>query len=139
MFGSAAELEKASGKKIDDLHKHIVDEITVPCECGSVMHRVPDVLDTWFDSGSMPYGERHYPFENKAEFDKVFPAQFIAEGLDQTRAWFYYLHVLAGAIFNKNAFQNVVVNGIVLAEDGKKMSKKLQNYPDPMEDRKSVV
>ncbi|HEY4522640.1 MAG TPA: class I tRNA ligase family protein [Candidatus Paceibacterota bacterium] len=138
VFGSAAELEKASGlsgqgKKIDDLHKHIVDDITVPCECGGVMHRVPDVLDTWFDSGSMPYGERHYPFENKAEFDKVFPAQFIAEGVDQTRAWFYYLHVLAGAIFNKNAFQNVVVNGIVLAEDGKKMSKKLQNYPDPME------
>ncbi|MCE9541119.1 isoleucine--tRNA ligase [Candidatus Kaiserbacteria bacterium] len=133
VFGSAGELEEASGKKIDDLHKHIVDEITVTCECGSVMRRVPDVLDTWFDSGSMPYGERHYPFEGKEAFDKVFPAQFIAEGIDQTRAWFYYLHVLAGAIFKKNAFQNVIVNGIVLAEDGKKMSKKLKNYPDPME------
>src|SRR3989344_5062549 len=133
VFGSAAELEAASGKKIDDLHKHIVDEITVPCQCGQVMRRIPDVLDTWFDSGSMPYGERHYPFENKESFAKVFPAQFIAEALDQTRAWFYYLHVLAGALFNKNAFQNVIVNGIVLAEDGKKMSKKLQNYPDPME------
>ncbi len=143
VFGSALELEEASGKKVDDLHKHIVDEITVPCEClpagasaqagGGVMKRVPDVLDTWFDSGSMPYGERHYPFENKEKFDKAFPAQFIAEGLDQTRAWFYYLHVLAGALFKKNAFQNVIVNGIVLAEDGKKMSKKLQNYPDPME------
>ena len=143
VFGSASELEEASGKKVDDLHKHIVDEITVPClpsealakegECGGAMRRIPDVLDTWFDSGSMPYGERHYPFENKEEFDKVFPAQFIAEGLDQTRAWFYYLHVLAGALFEKNAFQNVIVNGIVLAEDGKKMSKKLQNYPDPME------
>src|SRR3989338_3158963 len=133
VFGSATELEAASGKKIDDLHKHIVDEITVPCQCGQVMRRIPDVLDTWFDSGSMPYGERHYPFENKEKFDKMFPAQFIAEALDQTRAWFYYLHVLAGALFNKNAFQNVIVNGIVLAEDGKKMSKKLQNYPDPME------
>ena len=133
VFGSATELEEASGKKVNDLHKHVVDEITVPCECGTAMRRVPDVLDTWFDSGSMPYGERHYPFEDKEKFDKAFPAQFIAEGLDQTRAWFYYLHVLAGALFKKNAFQNVIVNGIVLAEDGKKMSKKLQNYPDPME------
>ncbi len=133
VFDSATELEEASGKKIDDLHKHIVDEVTVPCECGGTMKRIPDVLDTWFDSGSMPYGARHYPFENKEQFDAVFPAQFIAEGLDQTRAWFYYLHVLAGGIFEKNAFQNVIVNGIVLAEDGKKMSKKLKNYPDPME------
>ena len=133
VFGSAAELEEASGKKIDDLHKHIVDEIAVPCKCGASMRRIPDVLDTWFDSGSMPYGEKHYPFENKARFDATFPAKFIAEGLDQTRAWFYYLHVLGGALFQKNTFQNVVVNGIVLAEDGKKMSKKLQNYPDPME------
>jgi isoleucyl-tRNA synthetase len=133
VFGSAAELEEVSGKKIDDLHKHIVDEVTVMCECQGVMRRVPDVLDTWFDSGSMPYGERHYPFENKEQFDAVFPAQFIAEGVDQTRAWFYYLHVLGGALFSENAFQNVIVSGIVLAEDGKKMSKKLQNYPDPME------
>lgn len=134
VFGSAAELEGLWGQKIDDLHKHIVDEIVFSCwECDGVMHRIPDVLDTWFDSGSMPYGERHYPFEGKEQFEKNFPAQFIAEGLDQTRAWFYYLHVLAGAIFNTNAFQNVIVNGIVLAEDGKKMSKKLQNYPDPME------
>ncbi|HEY4488309.1 MAG TPA: isoleucine--tRNA ligase [Candidatus Paceibacterota bacterium] len=133
VFGSAAELEEASGQKIDDLHKHVLDEVTVSCACGGIMRRVPDVLDTWFDSGSMPYGERHYPFENKEEFDRSFPANFIAEGVDQTRAWFYYLHVLAGALFGKRAFQNVVVNGIVLAEDGKKMSKRLQNYPDPME------
>ena len=146
VFGGAQELEAASGRKIDDLHKHIVDEITFACECGSMMHRISDVLDTWFDSGSMPYGERHYPFAFSTDsqgaalgflkvgpWSKIFPAQFIAEGLDQTRAWFYYLHVLGGALFNKNAFQNVVVNGIVLAEDGKKMSKKLQNYPDPME------
>ncbi|MHB1086656.1 MAG: isoleucine--tRNA ligase, partial [Minisyncoccota bacterium] len=94
VFGSAAELEEASGKKVDDLHKHIVDEISFSCwECDGVMHRIPDVLDTWFDSGSMPYGQAHYPFENKAAFEKTFPAQFIAEGQDQTRAWFYYLHV----------------------------------------------
>ncbi|MFZ1075220.1 MAG: isoleucine--tRNA ligase [Minisyncoccia bacterium] len=133
VFGSVAELEKASGKTVDDLHKDIVDEITVPCECGTQMRRIPDVLDTWFDSGSMPYAERHYPFEGKEKFDAVFPAQFIAEGIDQTRAWFYYLHVLGGALFQKSAFQNVIVNGIVLAEDGKKMSKRLQNYPDPLE------
>lgn len=132
VFGSASELEQASGIQVDDLHKHIVDEISVPCTCGDIMRRIPDVLDTWFDSGSMPYGERNYPFEKKGEFDTNFPAQFIAEGQDQTRAWFYYLHVLASALFNKPAFQNVIVNGIVLAEDGKKMSKKLQNYPDPM-------
>lgn len=132
VFGSAAELEEASGQKVDDLHKHIIDKVTVPCACGGTMTRIPDVFDTWFDSGSMPYGEKHYPFENKERFDAAFPAQFIAEGLDQTRAWFYYMHVLATGIFNKNAFQNVIVNGIVLAEDGKKMSKKLQNYPDPM-------
>src|ERR1035437_337628 len=133
VFGGVAELEEASGKTVPDLHKHIVDEITVPCECGGVMHRIPDVLDTWFDSGSMPYGEKHYPFEAKEQFDAQFPAQFIAEGTDQTRAWFYYLHVLGGALFEKNAFQNVIVNGIVLAEDGKKQSKRLKNYPDPLE------
>ena len=134
VFGSVAELEQVSGKKIDDLHKHVVDEVMVPCEkCGSVMRRVPDVLDTWFDSGSMPYGERHYPFENKEKFDAAFPAQFIAEGVDQTRCWFYYLHVIATGIKETKAFQNVIVNGIVLAEDGRKMSKKLKNYPDPME------
>ena len=138
VFGSASELEEASGlsgqgKKVDDLHKHIVDEITVQCECGARMRRIPDVLDTWFDSGSMPYAAQHYPFEGKERFERMFPAQFIAEGLDQTRAWFYYLHILAVSIFGRNAFQNVIVNGIVLAEDGKKMSKKLKNYPDPMD------
>lgn len=133
VFGSVAELETASGQTVDDLHKHIVDDITVPCEsCGGMMHRVPDVLDTWFDSGSMPYAQAHYPFENKESFEASFPAQFIAEGIDQTRAWFYYLHVLATGVKDTNAFQNVIVNGIVLAEDGKKMSKRLQNYPDPM-------
>ncbi|PJC00251.1 MAG: isoleucine--tRNA ligase, partial [Candidatus Moranbacteria bacterium CG_4_9_14_0_8_um_filter_41_43] len=134
VFGSVAELEKLSGQKITDLHKHSVDEITIPCEkCGKIMHRVPDVLDTWFDSGSMPYAEVHYPFENKEKFEHTFPANFIAEGIDQTRAWFYYQHVIGTAIKESNTFQNVIVNGIVLAEDGKKMSKRLKNYPDPME------
>ncbi len=134
VFGSVAELKDASGVEVDDLHKHIVDKVTFKCEsCEGTMKRVPDVLDTWFDSGSMPYGQAHYPFDNKESFEKSFPADFIAEGIDQTRAWFYYLHVIAGGIFNKKAFKNVIVNGIVLAEDGQKMSKKLQNYPDPME------
>ena len=115
-----------------DLHLPYIDEMEFVNEKGEPLLRVPDVLDTWFDSGSMPYAQVHYPFENRKRFEKTYPAQFIAEGIDQTRAWFYYLHVLAGALFHKNAFQNVIVNGIVLAEDGKKMSKRLQNYPDPM-------
>lgn len=131
VYGSVAELEKDSGQKVTDLHKHVVDKITMICSCGKEMNRIPDVLDTWFDSGSMPYGQAHYPFENKQEFEDNFPAEFIGEGLDQTRAWFYYLHVIAGGIKDTNAFKNVIVNGIVLAEDGKKMSKRLQNYPDP--------
>lgn len=134
VFGSVAELERASGKKVDDLHKHIVDEIGVPCEkCGEVMRRVPDVLDTWFDSGSMPYAQEHFPFENEEHFKSGFPADFIAEGVDQTRAWFYYQHILGTAVRESLAFKNVIVNGIVLAEDGKKMSKRLKNYPDPLE------
>ncbi|PID52305.1 MAG: isoleucine--tRNA ligase [Candidatus Moraniibacteriota bacterium] len=132
VFGSAKELEDASGQQIDDLHKHIVDEVTFGCDaCEGTMKRVPDVLDTWFDSGSMPYAGKHYPFENEEQFEQNFPADFIAEGVDQTRAWFYYQHVIATGIKDNHAFKNVVVNGIVLAEDGKKMSKKLQNYPDP--------
>lgn len=134
VLGSVSELEKLSGQKVNDIHKHIVDEISFPCEkCGGTMKRIPDVLDTWFDSGSMPYAQMHYPFENKEKFENNFPAEFIAEGVDQTRCWFYYLHVLGTGTEQKNAFKNVIVNGIVLAEDGKKMSKKLKNYPDPME------
>ncbi len=133
VFGSVIELEAASGEKITDLHKHVVDKIEIPCEkCGEKMHRVPDVLDTWFDSGSMPYAQQHYPFENNEKFEKNFPADFIAEGVDQTRAWFYYQHIIATAIKQSPAFKNVIVNGTVLAEDGKKMSKRLANYPDPM-------
>jgi len=134
VVGSVKELEDLSGEKIVDIHKHVVDNVTFKCEkCNGEMKRVPDVLDTWFDSGSMPYAQNHYPFEGKEKFESTFPAEFIAEGVDQTRAWFYYLHVISTAIFEKPAYKNVIVNGIVLAEDGKKMSKRLQNYPDPME------
>jgi len=132
VVGSVEELEKLSGQKIRDLHKHVVDEVTFKCDkCGGVMRRIPDVFDCWFESGSMPYAQVHYPFKNKEKFEKSFPADFIAEGVDQTRAWFYYLHVIAAAIKGSVAYKNVIVNGTVLAEDGKKMSKRLRNYPDP--------
>ena len=134
VFGSVKELEKVSGQKIKDLHKHFVDKIEFKCQkCSGIMKRIPDVLDCWFESGSMPYAQMHYPFENKEKFENNFPAQFIAEGVDQTRSWFYYLHVLSTALKGSEAFKNVIANGIVLAEDGKKMAKRLQNYPDPME------
>jgi len=120
VFGSAVELEKVSGTKVNDLHKDIVDEVVFDCKCGEKMKRIPDVLDTWFDSGSVPFATK-----------RPIPADFIGEAQDQTRAWFYYQHVLAGALFKKSAFKNCIVTGIVLAEDGKKMSKKLKNYPDP--------
>ena len=97
------------------------------------MKRTPEVLDCWFESGSMPYAQVHYPFENQKRFESSFPADFIAEGLDQTRGWFYTLTVLASALFNKPAFKNVIVNGIILAEDGKKFSKRLKNYAPPEE------
>ena len=120
VFGSADELEKVSGVKVNDLHKDVVDEVVFDCKCGGKFFRVPDVLDTWFDSGSVPFATK-----------RPMPADFVGEGQDQTRAWFYYQHVLVGALFGKEAFKNCIVTGIILAEDGKKMSKKLKNYPDP--------
>jgi isoleucyl-tRNA synthetase len=114
-----------------DLHKPLIDEVVVPCECGGQAKRIPEVFDCWFESGSMPFASVHYPHENKEWFDENFPADFIAEAQDQTRGWFYTLHVLSTALFNKPAFKNVVVTGMILAEDGKKMSKSLKNYPDP--------
>jgi len=131
VFGSRAELVEASNTNVTDLHKDVVDEVTVPCPCGGAMYRVPDVLDTWFDSGSVPFASFHYPFENKEDVEGRTPVDFIAEAQDQVSKWFYYQHVLSGALFAKQAFKNVVTSGIVLAEDGKKMSKRLQNYPDP--------
>ncbi len=130
--GSIEELKNHSGIELDDLHREFVDpiEFTVKGEKGSYK-RITEVLDCWFESGSMPYAQLHYPFENKELFEKGFPAEFIAEGLDQTRGWFYTLTILATALYGKPAFKNVIVNGIVMAEDGKKMSKRLRNYTAP--------
>ncbi len=130
--GSRAELKELSGVWLDDLHKHVVDEVTFPCsECEGTMVRVPEVLDCWFESGAMPYAQIHYPFENEERFRRRYPADFIAEGLDQTRGWFYTLVILGTALFDAPPFQNCVVTGMVLAEDGRKMSKSLKNFPDP--------
>lgn len=134
VVGSIEELEKLSGEKISDLHKDAVDAVSFKCaKCGQPMKRIPEVLDCWFESGAMPYAQLHYPFANQEKFEKSFPAQFIAEGVDQTRGWFYTLMVLSVALFNQPAFENVIANGIVLAGDGNKMSKRLKNYPEPDE------
>ena len=132
--GSINELKSLSGVELHDLHRENVDPITfrISGEQG-VYRRVDEVLDCWFESGSMPYAQLHYPFENEETFNRGFPAEFIAEGLDQTRGWFYTLIVLGNALFRKNPFKNVIVNGIVMAEDGKKMSKSLKNYSPPEE------
>jgi isoleucyl-tRNA synthetase len=133
-IGSVEELRELSGYTGDlsDIHRDKIDHITIPSKQGKgELRRVEEIFDCWFESGSMPYSSQHYPFENKENFEKTFPAQFIAEGLDQTRGWFYTLAVLGTHLFGKLPFQNCVVNGIVLAEDGKKMSKRLKNYPDP--------
>ena len=141
-IGCVAELrakcELADGSQIpmdlSDLHRESVDSLVVasPSRSGVFLHRVDEVFDCWFESGSMPYAQLHYPFEcSEKEFLKKFPADFIAEGLDQTRGWFYTLMVISTALFNKPAFKNLIVNGLVIAEDGKKMSKRLKNYPDP--------
>ncbi|MFH0819105.1 MAG: isoleucine--tRNA ligase [Patescibacteria group bacterium] len=132
IFGSKQELEQRTNQTITDLHKDQMDKIVYDCDkCSGVMRRIPDVLDCWFESGSMPYAQMHYPIENKEKFEANFPAEFIAEGVDQTRCWFYYLLVLATGVKAKIPFKNVIANGIVLAEDGQKMSKRLRNYPDP--------
>ncbi len=132
VIGSVEELEKRTKEKISDLHRHYIDQLTFEHN-GEVYRRIPEVFDCWFESGSMPYAENHYPFENKQETEKDFPADFIGEGLDQTRGWFYTLNVLSAALFDKPAFKNVIVNGIILTEDGQKMSKRLKNYPEPGE------
>ncbi len=153
--GSVKELEALSGEKVTDLHKHFVDKIVIRRD-GKTYHRTPEVLDCWFESGSMPYAQQHYMGELKVDSEKLkveaatppnsqlstpnsqlstvtdfFPADFIAEGLDQTRGWFYTLMILGTCLFDKSPYRNVIVNGLVLAEDGKKMSKRLKNYPDP--------
>ena len=132
--GSREELREYSGTYPDDLHKHFVDNITIPCsKCKGTMKRIPEVLDCWFESGAMTYAQNHYPFKNKEFFENHFPADFISESLDQTRGWFYTLIVLSAALFKKPAFKNCIVSGIVLASDGRKMSKSQRNYTDPAE------
>ncbi len=133
-IGGVEELAQRTGVRVTDLHREYVDDLSFPATTGrGLMRRVPQVFDCWFESGSMPYAQMHYPFDNAENFSRTFPADFIAEGLDQTRGWFYTLMVVASALFDKPAFHNVVVNGLVLAEDGKKMSKRLKNYPEPDE------
>ena len=137
VYGSLDELEADFGIRPDDLHRPFIDGLTRPNPDDptgwSTMRRVPEVLDCWFESGSMPFAQVHYPFENKDWFDEHFPADFIVEYINQTRGWFYTLHVLAGALFDRPAFQNVICHGILLAEDGNKLSKKLRNYTEPTE------
>ncbi|AGO14187.1 AaceriAER394Wp [[Ashbya] aceris (nom. inval.)] len=132
-IGSIAELEELSGVSgISDLHRDTVDKITIPSKKGKgQLRRIEEVFDCWFESGSMPYASQHYPFENTEKFSQRVPANFISEGLDQTRGWFYTLGVLGTQLFGHVPYQNVIVSGIVLAADGKKMSKSLKNYPDP--------
>jgi len=120
-----------------DLHRPYIDDVVITDKSGNKLERIPDVFDCWFESGSVPYGQKHYPFENKNVFDPEknigFPADFIAESIDQTRGWFYSMLVLSVALFDRSAYNAVITNGLVLAQDGRKMSKKLQNYPDPVE------
>lgn len=132
VIGSIEELEEKTGANVQDLHRHHIDDL-IFTRHGQTYKRIPEVFDCWFESGSMPYAQYHYPFENKERTEESFPADFIAEGLDQTRGWFYTLTILASALCDKPAFKNVIVNGIILAEDGNKMSKRLKNYPEPQE------
>lgn len=158
IFGSVEELKEACDKAVEaglmeshplqgfepgnmseenyekiDLHRQFVDKIVLLSDSGKEMHRESDLIDVWFDSGSMPYAQWHYPFENKEDFDQRFPADFIAEGVDQTRGWFYTMHAISSLVFGKIAYKNVVSNGLVLDENGQKMSKRLGNAVDPFD------
>jgi isoleucyl-tRNA synthetase len=133
--GSIKELEELSGQgPFTDIHREFVDHITIPSKKGKGnLKRIPEVFDCWFESGAMPFAQSHYPFSvNDETFNKGFPANFIAEGLDQTRGWFYTLMVISTAVKGVAPFKNLICNGIVLAEDGTKMSKSKKNYPDPV-------
>lgn len=133
VIGSLAEMTRAAGHSVTDLHKEFLDDITLTCSsCGGRMRRVPEVLDCWFESASMPFGQCHYPFENKEWFETHFPADFIVEYPGQIRCWFYYLHVLAVALLDRASFRNCLVHGTLLAEDGSKISKSKKNFTDPM-------
>ncbi len=137
VYGSLDELERDFGVRPDDLHRPMVDELTRPNPDDptgrSTMRRVPETLDCWFESGSMPFAQVHYPFENAEWFEHHYPGDFIVEYIGQTRGWFYTLHVLATALFDRPSFATCMAHGIVLGSDGQKMSKSLRNYPDPYE------
>ncbi|NLA34731.1 MAG: isoleucine--tRNA ligase [Actinobacteria bacterium] len=137
VYGSLDEIERDFGVRPDNLHRPMVDELVRPNPDDpsgrSMMRRVTEVLDCWFESGSMPFAQAHYPFENKDWFDEHQPADFIVEYIAQTRGWFYTMHVLSVALFDREAFQNVMCHGVVLDSEGRKLSKKLRNYPDPVE------
>lgn len=133
VLGSIDEIYEASGIRLTNLHRQYMDTVNFACKCcGKTMKRVPEVLDCWFESGSVPFAQKHYPFENKEWFDSHFPSDFIVEYTGQIRCWFYYLHVLSVALFDKPAFHNCIVHGTILAKDGKKLSKSSKNYTDPM-------
>ncbi len=130
--GSIAELEEASGQKIEELHRPDIDNVEVTCKkCGKKAKRVPEVLDSWIEAGSASFAERHYPFDETLKLEDFFPPDFIVEYTGQIRAWFYVLHVLSTGLFDTHAFKNVVVSGVILGTDGRKMSKNFGNYPDP--------
>ena len=135
VFGSIEEIKEKTGFEVHDLHRPYIDDVVYPnpddTSGRTMMRRIPDVLDCWFESGSMPEGQIHYPFENKDWFETHFPADFIVEGIDQTRGWFYSLHVLGTSLHSKPAFKNCLVSGLIMSEDGSKLSKRLKNYPDP--------
>ncbi len=137
VYGSITDLEADFGVEVTDLHRPMIDELVRPNPDDptgtSMMRRIPDVLDCWFESGSMPYAQVHYPFENREWFESHFPGDFIVEYIGQTRGWFYTLHVLATALFDKPAFDTCVVHGVLLGDDGQKLSKRLKNYPDPVD------
>lgn len=133
VLGSILEIENVSGVRLNDLHRQHMDRVVFNCSCGGVMKRVSEVLDCWFESGAVPFAQKHYPFENKTWFEDHFPCDFIVEYTGQIRCWFYYLHVLSVALFDRPAFKNCVVHGTILAKDGKKLSKSSKNYADPMD------
>lgn len=132
--GSIKELEKKAGQKITDLHKPEIDEVTILCnKCGKKVKRVPEVLDSWIEAGSASFAERHFPFNQEEKLEEFFPPDFIVEYTGQIRAWFYVLHVISNALYNSYAFKNVMVTGVIMGTDGRKMSKNFKNYPDPKE------
>lgn len=134
VLGSVEEIYKESGVRLTNLHRQFMDKVILKCpDCGGEMTRVPEVLDCWFESACVPFAQKHYPFDNKEWFENHFPCDFIVEYTGQIRCWFYYLHVMAIALFDRPAFKNCIVHGTILAKDGKKLSKSSKNYTDPME------